>query len=793
MLQVVEAAAPEPRDSFTQRVTDWVFGYDYFISYSHRDGKNYPRLLKERLERAGFRVFLDQTDYAPGTNLSRETRRQVLKSKVIVVVGREGALASTWVKREVDIALAHSRDPVIIDINGAMAKAQPGAGIVDTVRKEHWLRLLETVEQVPNEAGVLVDDGNPTDKAVGELIRSFGHTRQQRIRYRMLAGVAGILGLAAVVASQQAVVARRAEHRADNERINAEVTNQRLIARKADQLADAGDGTAATQLALESAIALRDRRSRPAAADALADAHRSLHAAHYARRELAVLKGEKSVGTAIAFSPDGSKLAVGKRGGAVEIYDRDGTPLVQLKHTATIASVTFSPDSSRLLTASLDATAQQWNATTGERIGPAMRHEGGIHRAGYDRNGTRIVTAGADKRAAIWDAGDGRPLHALADHGGPVRDARFSPDGQRIATACDDGKVRLWQTSDGNLELTLEGADGHVDVVRTVSFSGDGRQLVSAGVDKWAVVWNLEAGTSRRLAGHDDTLFGAAFDPSSRRVLTFSEDFTARVWSSETGQQLLRLQHDAWVQSGEFSPDGTEVLTASKENAVRLWDLATGELKTVLTGHDTSEKIATLATFDPKTELVATTSWDGTSRLWTAAAGVEIKVLKTGQNQVLAAAFNRDGTMVATGTPGGLNTGYLSIWNAMTGARIHGPLTTPGRNWRLAFHPHRDTVAAVAGRNADTGASSVILLDVPSKRVATLVHAPRVASNEALRSVHYSADGTKLLSAGQDGKARIWNTTTFEQIGPALDHGAGIHVAAFDATANRVVTGGLTG
>ena len=45
------------RDNPIQRAVDWVFGYDFFISYSHRDGLGYPRRLKERLEQTGFKGF----------------------------------------------------------------------------------------------------------------------------------------------------------------------------------------------------------------------------------------------------------------------------------------------------------------------------------------------------------------------------------------------------------------------------------------------------------------------------------------------------------------------------------------------------------------------------------------------------------------------------------------------------------------------------------------------------------------------------------------------------------------
>jgi hypothetical protein len=114
------------RNGLLARAVDWIFGYDFFLSYNHGDGMRLPRRLKERLEQAGFRVFLDQTEYVAGEDLRRETRRQVVKSRKIVVIGRPGALKSVWVKREVDVALADGKIPVILDVNGAVEAAPQG-------------------------------------------------------------------------------------------------------------------------------------------------------------------------------------------------------------------------------------------------------------------------------------------------------------------------------------------------------------------------------------------------------------------------------------------------------------------------------------------------------------------------------------------------------------------------------------------------------------------------------------------------------------------------------------------
>ncbi|NZD63633.1 toll/interleukin-1 receptor domain-containing protein, partial [Rhizobium sp. WYCCWR 11290] len=117
------------RSSLISRLVDWVFGFDFFLSYNHGDGKHYPSQLKRQLGKRGFRVFLDQTEYVAGLDLRRETRRQVRRSRKLVVVGRAGALKSPWVKREVDAAVANGKIPVIININGAIEAAAGDAAL----------------------------------------------------------------------------------------------------------------------------------------------------------------------------------------------------------------------------------------------------------------------------------------------------------------------------------------------------------------------------------------------------------------------------------------------------------------------------------------------------------------------------------------------------------------------------------------------------------------------------------------------------------------------------------------
>src|SRR5262245_10278221 len=176
MDQLIAAKHPNEREPILQRVVDFVFGYDFFISYSHQDGLNYPTQLKTRLESAGFKIFLDQTDYVAGVDLRRETRRQVIKSKKLVVVGRAAAFKSPWVKREVEVALEHRKAPIVINIDRALELGVADAALASMAQEQHWLRIEEHLGS---------SDAAPSDRAVAELIRSFRHTRQEVKRQRI--------------------------------------------------------------------------------------------------------------------------------------------------------------------------------------------------------------------------------------------------------------------------------------------------------------------------------------------------------------------------------------------------------------------------------------------------------------------------------------------------------------------------------------------------------------------------------------------------------------------------------
>jgi WD40 repeat protein len=191
-----------------------------------------------------------------------------------------------------------------------------------------------------------------------------------------------------------------------------------------------------------------------------------------------------------AVSTDGRLLAIGSEDGTVDLRDaRTGAPIKLLwAHSASVHSLHFSADSSRLLSAGADGSALVWAVPQGEVIAAIEGQPDDLVSARFSPDGGRVLTASRDKSAKIWSAADGRLIASLSGHNARVSFAKFSPDGKLVATGSDDRTVKIWDADSGQFLQSLEGHEGEI---LSAEFSTDGERLISGAKDPVARVWEV--------------------------------------------------------------------------------------------------------------------------------------------------------------------------------------------------------------------------------------------------------------------------------------------------------------
>jgi RNA polymerase sigma factor (sigma-70 family) len=360
----------------------------------------------------------------------------------------------------------------------------------------------------------------------------------------------------------------------------------------------------------------------------------------------------------VAFAPDGKTVAAALN--SIHLYDVS-TGEVRLRIDRQATNLRFT-DGGKTLTGAVGGAIYRWDTATGKALTPEGA-DSAVDQILVTADGKRVITRGQDGYAHIWDGASGKHLRRIA--AAWQRNLAISPDGKFLAWSVTDESAQFKEplTPDSiyygsRFRLYDFAADKVVDRFPAfkgadldLAFSADGKKLVTIDRHPGMVrIWDFDAAKEER--------------------------------SFSIGQQKAKDKAYVVVRT-LLSPDGTTAAATYQEHSLvdrfglrgppqhtRLWDVATGtELPEVNRGRPD------IQAFSLDGRLAVTTA--GT--VWETATGKQVAVLPD-DLYIRAAAFSRDGRMLATTAPGDA----IQLWETATWTK------------RTEFKGHRDAPTTLA-------------------------------------------------------------------------------------------------
>jgi WD40 repeat protein len=550
-------------------------------------------------------------------------------------------------------------------------------------------------------------------------------------------------------------------------------------------------------------------------------------------KEVLTLKGHTSGLRSVAYRPDGKRIVSGSMDKTLKVWDAEtGKELLTLKgHTSHVRSVAYRPDGKRIVSGSMDKTLKVWDAETGKVVLTLKGHTGGVTSVGYSQEGNRIVSASDDYTVKVWDADKGQEVLTLKGHAGSVISVAYSPDGKRLVSGSRDNSVKVWDAQTGKEIRSLK---GHTNWVWSVAWSPDSRRIGSGSVDNTIKLWDAETGQEvLTLKGHTASVVSVGFSPDGKRIVSGSEDNSVKVWSAERDPSVLVLaghlsqvtavalgpdgagvasaggvwdgelsryaagECKLWNAGGEardllkqetgvtcvaFSPDGALLACGSGTWDAKTNQYAAGEVRlfsaegrplATLSGHSSS--VLSLA-FSPDGGLLASSSLDGSIRVWDVTRRQKAYDLPGQQKAVTAVVFSPDGALLAAA---GFDA-IVTFYDLRTRELAH-TLATDFIVSGLAFSPDGARLAVAGYSNAGLPVYEV----ATGKRMLALMGYTGFPTGVA-----YSPDGRRIATGGEDRMVRLWDAASGQEVLILKGHTDIVRSVAFSKDGHRLVSGG---
>jgi len=257
--------------------------------------------------------------------------------------------------------------------------------------------------------------------------------------------------------------------------------------------------------------------------------------------------------SAVSTNRTGEWLAFGSsKTGQLLVWEHasESNILKQSSHLDTMTTLSYSPDSTRIITGADDGLIKIWDVSSGFHIATFTEHTSAVTASAYSKRGNILFTSSLDGSVRAWDMLRYRNFRTFT---APTR-LSFSclaidPSAEVVCAASHNSfEIYLWSVQTGAL---LDRLSGHEGPVSTLAFTPDGRYLVSGSWDRTIRVWSVfdRSQTSESLQLTSDLLC-VAIRPDSAQIAASTLDGSISFWNLNTSIQESGLDGRRDVSGG---------------------------------------------------------------------------------------------------------------------------------------------------------------------------------------------------------------------------------------------------
>jgi eukaryotic-like serine/threonine-protein kinase len=213
--------------------------------------------------------------------------------------------------------------------------------------------------------------------------------------------------------------------------------------------------------------------------------------------------------------------------------------------------------------------------------------------------------------------------------------------------------------------------------------------------------------------GHLNAVRSLSWSPDGRRIISASNDQTVHVWDAMTGRNQRQIYQDVpgGVRMMAASSDGALIATVGDDALVRIWNIAANRQVFIYRGH-AGNTVNTLAwspggmtgarlnsaptVLDPAStppqSLIASAATDGKVHVWDATTGQPLAIYQGHTGSVNALAWSPTELSLSAGRGyyivSGGEDASVQTWEASTGKRVALYQGQPAKVWSVAWSPN---------------------------------------------------------------------------------------------------------